>query len=220
MCPDFHASHPSVLLHPCHSQSFSCEGMLCSPSLSRKGFGRAQESVLTGKIVNLAFSKHLCLEKSQQSSALLFSPFSCSVLSFGETCRSLGIPPVNSDNRLKGELDELMFIPGLRIRLAFNTAAAAGIYYREHWAHLQVEPFLANPAFGPSSCVTALTHTLGRLSTFAGVSGETRAGLCLKCKSTGPGEGEISFWKVLSVLVDAGWRTEQVPSCEWKKSQI
>lgn len=126
---------------------------------------------MTGKIVNLAFSKHLCLEKSQQSSVLLFSPFSCSVLSFGETCRSLGIPPVNSDNRLKGELDELMFIPGLRIRLAFNTAAAAGIYYRELWAHLQVEPLLANPAFGPSSCVTALTHPREALYICWGVRG-------------------------------------------------
>lgn len=75
-------------------------------------FGRAQGSVLTGKIASLAFSKlHLCLEKSQQSSALLFSPFSYPVLGLGETCRSLGIPPVNSDNRLKDELDELMFIP-------------------------------------------------------------------------------------------------------------
>lgn len=37
-------------------------------------FGRAQGSVLAGKTVNLAFSRlHLCLEKSQQSSVLLFS---------------------------------------------------------------------------------------------------------------------------------------------------
>lgn len=79
---------------------------------------------------------------------------------------------------------------------------------------------LANPAFGPSSCVTAHTHALGRISRFAGVSGEARAEVCLKCKSTGPGEEGISFWKVLSVLVDAGRGTEQVPSCEWRKSQI
>lgn len=140
-------------------------------------------------------------------------------LGFGETCRSLGISPVNTDNRLKGELDELIFIPGLRIRLAFK-AAAAGIYYGELWARLQVEPFLANPAFGPSSCVTAHTHALGRISTFSGVSGEARAGLCLKCKSTGPGDKEISFWTVLSVLVNAGQGTERLPFCERKKSQI
>lgn len=152
-------------------------------------------------------------------SVLLFSPFSYPALGLGETCRSLGIPAVNSDNRLKGELDELMFIPALRIRLAFN-AAAAGIYYEELWAYLQVEPFLANPALGPSSCVTAHTHTLGRISRFAGLSGEARAGLCPKCKCTGPGEEEISFWKVLSLLVDAGQGTEWVPFCEWRKSQI
>lgn len=76
-----------------------------------------------------AFSRlHLCLGKSQQSFLLLFCPSSYPPLGPGETCRSLGIPPVNPDNRLKGELDELMFIPGLRIRVAFN-AAAAGIYY-------------------------------------------------------------------------------------------
>lgn len=150
---------------------------------------------------------------------LLFSPSSFPPPGLGETCRSLGIPPVNPDNRLKGELDELMFIPGLRIRLAFN-AAAAGIYYGELWARLQVEPFLANPAFGPSSCVTAHTHALGRISRFAGVSGEAGAGLCLKCKSTGPGVEEISFWKMLSVLVSAGRGTERLSFCKWRKSQI
>lgn len=181
-------------------------------------FGRAQGPVLTGKTASLAFSRlHLCLGKSQQSSVLLFSPFSSPGLGLGETCRSLGIPPVNSDNRLKAELDELMFIPAFRTRLAFR-AAAAGIYYEELWAHLQVEPFLANPAFGPSSCVTAHTHTLGRISRFAGLSGEAGAGL--KCKCTGPGEEEISFWKVLSVLVDAGRGTGRVPFCEQRKSQI
>lgn len=121
MCPDFHASHPSVLLQPCHSQSFSCEGTLCSPIFIQErnmNFRRAQGSVLTEKIVNLAFSKlHLCLEQSQQSSVLLFSPFSYPALGLGETCRSLGIPPVSSDNRLKGELDEFMFRAGSRIRL-------------------------------------------------------------------------------------------------------
>lgn len=65
-----------------------------------------------------------------------------------------------------------------------------------------------------------LTHTLGRISRFARVSGEARAGLCLKCKSTGPGEEEISFWKVLSVLVDAGQGTEHVTFCKQRKSQI
>lgn len=83
-----------------------------------------------------------------------------------------------------------------------------------------MELFLANPAFGPSSCIAAHTHTLGRISRFAGVSGEARVGLCLKCKSTGPGEEEISFWKVLSVLVDAGRGTEWVSFWEWRKSQI
>lgn len=171
--------------------------------------------------MSLAFSKlRLCLEKSQQGFVLLFCPFSNPVPGLGETCRSLGIPPVNPENRLKGELDELMFISGLRIGLAFNAAAAAGIYYGELWAHLQVEPFLANPAFGPSSCVTAHTHALGRISRFAGVSGEAGAGLCLKCKSTGPGEQEISFWRVLSVLVDAGLGTQQDSFCEWRKSQM
>lgn len=61
-------------------------------------FGRAQGSVLAGIIVNLAFSRlHLCLEKSQQSSVLLFSPFSYPALGLGETCRSPGIPPVSPD---------------------------------------------------------------------------------------------------------------------------
>lgn len=35
-----------------------------------------------------------------------------------------GITPANPDNRLKGKPDELMFIPGLRIRLTFNAAAS------------------------------------------------------------------------------------------------
>lgn len=81
-------------------------------------FGRAQGSVLTEKIVNLAFSRlHLCLEKSQQSSVLLFIPFSYPALGLGETCRILGIPPVSSENRLKAELDEFMFRAGSGIRL-------------------------------------------------------------------------------------------------------
>lgn len=122
-------------------------------------FGRAQGSVLTEKIVNLAFSRlHLCLEKSQQSSVLLFIPFNYPALGLGETCRSPGIPPVSSDNRLKGELDELMFIAGSRIRLALSAAAAAaGISHRELRACLQVEPFWQIQHLGPAP-VLQLTH--------------------------------------------------------------
>lgn len=72
---------------------------------------------------------------------------------------------------------------------------------------------------GPAP-VLQLTDTLGRISRFARVSGEARAGHCLKCKSTGPGEEKISFWKVLSLLVDAGQGTERVPFCKQRKSQI
>lgn len=92
------------------------------------------------------------------------------------------------------------------------------------WGTLGMSPGGAVP--GKSSIWAQLlhcsshTHTLGRISRFAGVSGEARIGLCLKCKSTGPGEEEISFWKVLSVLVDAGRGTEWVSFWEWRKSQI
>lgn len=123
-------------------------------------FGRAQGSVLTDKIVNLAFSRlHLCLGKFQQSSVLLFIPFNYPALGLGEMCRSPGIPPVSTDNRLKGELDELMFIAGSRIRLALSAAAAAaGISHRELWAHLQVELFWRIQHLGPAP-VLLLTHT-------------------------------------------------------------
>lgn len=78
-----------------------------------------------------------------------------------------------------------MFIPGLRIRLAFNAAASWYLL----WETLGMSPDGAVPDESSiwAQVLCYSLHTLVSISRFAGVLGKISTGLLLKCKSMGVG---------------------------------
>lgn len=92
---------------------------------------------------------------------------------------------------MTGAPDELMFVPGLRARLAFNAAASWYLL----WGALGTSPDGAVPdeAGVWAQVLWYSSQTRPSISRFSGLLGKIIRGLCLQCRSMGVAREEISF---------------------------